>query len=166
MWGNGEEDMKDPKLKRFWILNLIFFIIIISLFIAGCGRPGGEDEENAPGSYLQVTSVTLSGDIVTISIKNIFKDSTVTTPQSMYDVTLTDYEITYFDAIGSPILNAIHNDSIFIYIPVGPYNQTAVSSSITLVPGPTSVSYSSAIVHIYGTNVFGDKIGTTFNLPK
>jgi len=137
-------------------------IILISLFIAGCGRPGGSGEENAPGSYLQVTSVTLSGDKATIKVKNIFKDPSVTTPNSMYDVTLTGYEITYFNANGSPILTALHNNSIFVYLPV---KGDEVSFELTLVPSPSSISFSSASVHIYGTNHFGDKIGATFLLP-
>lgn len=144
-------------------IKVVFgIIILISLFIAGCGRPGGQDEENAPGSYLQVTSVTLSGDTVTIKVKNIFKDSSVTTPNSMYDVTLTGYEITYYNAAGSPILNAIHNNSILVFLPV---NGGEVTFDLTLVPSPSSMSYASASVHLLGTNAFGDKIGRTFYLP-
>lgn len=143
-------------------IKAIAIIIIISLFIAGCGRPGGKDEENATGSYLQVTKVSVSSDTVSITVENRFKDSSVTTPNSMYDVTLNSYTLTYFREDGSPILTVTHNNSIFIFIQVG----KSADATITLIPPPSSISYSSASVNIFGTNGFRDKVGTTFILPK
>lgn len=145
------------------LIRSIAVIILISLFLASCGRPGGRGEENAPGSYLQVTSVTLSGDTVTITVENRFKDPSITSNiNPLYNVTLRSYTITYFREDGSIILSSTKNNSIFIFIPV---NEKAEDVPITLVPGPSSISYSSASVHIFGTNGFGDKIGTTFFIP-
>lgn len=150
----GQANMKSIK---------VIGIILISLSIFYCGRPGGKDEENAPGSYLQVTSVTLSGNTVTITVKNTFKDTSVTTPNSLYDVTLTSYTLTYFRGDGSIILTSTQNNSIYIYIPV---KGEAEDVPITLVPGPSSISYSSASVYLSGKNGFGNKIATTFYLPR
>lgn len=143
-------------------IRLMDIILLISLLIA-CGRPGGKSEDNATGSYLQVTEVSeVQNDRVTIKIKNIFKDSTVTSPNSLYNVKITSYTLTYFREDGSIILDSTKNNSIFIYIEVGGEAQ----ATITLVPSPSSVSYSSASVYIFGTNGFDDRVGTTFNLPK
>lgn len=143
-------------------IHSIVIILLISLLLVSCGRPGGKGDENAPGSYLQVTKASLSGDTATVSIKNRFKDPSVTTPNTMYDVTLTSYTVTYFNVNGSVIATGTRNNVLFIYIPVG---GEVTDVAITLDPRPTSVSFSSAQVHVFGKNGFNDNIGVTFNLP-
>src|SRR3990170_6283167 len=101
------------------LTKTIGIIIIISLFIYGCGRPGGTGEDNASGSYLQVTKINLSGDAVSITVENRFKDPSVTSPNSFYDVTLTSYIVTYFRVDGSIIISSTQNNSLFIFVKVG-----------------------------------------------
>lgn len=144
-------------------INVIAIILLISLLFVGCGRPGGKGDENAPGSYLQVTKAELSGDAAKVSIKNRFKDPSVTTPNTMYDVTLTSYTVTYFNVNGTVIATKTNNNVLFIYIPVG---GEVTDVSITLDPRPTTLTFSSAQMHIFGKNGFGDNIGTPpFYLP-
>jgi hypothetical protein len=172
-------------------IKTIGFILITSLFIVGCGRPGGDDEENAPGSYIQVTSIDadpstttiesslksdvsdIKDDTVKITAKNVFKDQdpTVTGPSPLYDVTITSYTVTYTaDLTPQPFVN-----STFLYLPIK--GQPEKEVEIVIVPRghkvipplssyfPGQVVYATASVHLSGENAFGDRIGTTFTLP-